>query len=64
MDSDGDGRISRSEAAADTTLTRGFSGADSNGDGYLSNSEYRNRSRSNSDSMKQPSGSSTETPRQ
>jgi hypothetical protein len=53
MDSNGDGRISRSEAAADTALTRGFSSADSDGDGFISNSEYRDRSRFNSESVRQ-----------
>lgn len=64
MDSNGDGRISRTEAAGDTTLTRGFAGADRDGDGYLSNQEFQNRSRSDSGSMKRPADSNSQTPRQ
>jgi Ca2+-binding EF-hand superfamily protein len=42
IDEDGDGRISRTEAASssDDALGRGFSQADSNGDGYVDNDEY------------------------
>ena len=35
----GDGRISQAEAAADSTIV--FSSADSNGDGYLDNDEWK-----------------------
>jgi hypothetical protein len=74
MDSDGDGRISRSEASSDGKLGRGFSQADKNGDGYLDNSEYMGRSQSGSDnsstnpssqdSSTDPSATSTTPPRE
>lgn len=40
LDSNGDGRISMPEAAADASLVESFSTADKNGDGYLDNDEY------------------------
>jgi Spy/CpxP family protein refolding chaperone len=40
MDTDADGRISRTEASADQKLGNVFSQADANGDGYLDNAEY------------------------
>ena len=39
LDTNKDGRISQAEAAADTTIV--FSSADSNGDGYLDNDEWK-----------------------
>ena len=39
LDANGDGRISQAEAAADSTIV--FSSADSNGDGYLDNDEWK-----------------------
>lgn len=48
LDVDGDGRISRSEAASDAKIV--FVKADKNGDGYLDNTEYMHRDRAN-DSM-------------
>ena len=56
MDSDGDGRISRTEAAGDETMTGGFARADSNGDGYVDNQEY-SRSRSSSSDTTTPQSS-------
>jgi hypothetical protein len=48
LDSNKDGRISMPEASADPKLVESFSTADRNGDGYLDNSEYDGRSRSQS----------------
>jgi EF hand len=45
LDSNKDGRISMPEASADPKLVEGFSSADKNGDGYLDNSEFDNRTR-------------------
>lgn len=39
LDTNGDGRISQAEAAADTTVV--FSSADANGDGYLDSAEWK-----------------------
>lgn len=39
LDANKDGRISQAEAAADTTIV--FSSADTNGDGYLDNDEWK-----------------------
>jgi hypothetical protein len=43
LDSNKDGRISMPEASADPKLVESFSTADKNGDGYLDNAEYDNR---------------------
>jgi opacity protein-like surface antigen len=43
LDANKDGRISLPEAAADPKLVESFSSADKNGDGYLDNAEYDNR---------------------
>jgi len=43
LDSNKDGRISMPEASADAKLVESFSTADKNGDGYLDNAEYDNR---------------------
>jgi hypothetical protein len=43
LDSNKDGRISMPEASADPKLVESFSSADKNGDGYLDNAEYDNR---------------------
>ena len=43
LDANKDGRISMPEASADPKLVESFSTADTNGDGYLDNSEYDNR---------------------
>jgi Ca2+-binding EF-hand superfamily protein len=43
LDSNKDGRISMPEASADAKLVESFSAADKNGDGYLDNAEYDNR---------------------
>ena len=39
LDTNGDGRISQAEAAADSSVV--FSSADANGDGYLDNDEWK-----------------------
>jgi hypothetical protein len=46
LDSNKDGRISMPEASADPKLVESFSSADKNGDGYLDNAEYDNRTAS------------------
>ena len=43
LDANKDGRISMPEASADPKLVESFSTADKNGDGYLDNAEYDNR---------------------
>ncbi len=43
LDANKDGRISMPEASADPKLVESFSSADKNGDGYLDNSEFDNR---------------------
>jgi Ca2+-binding EF-hand superfamily protein len=43
LDANKDGRISMPEASADPRLVESFSSADKNGDGYLDNSEFDNR---------------------
>lgn len=45
LDKNADQQISKTEAAADKKLTDSFAAADSNGDGYLSKSEYLARSK-------------------
>ena len=47
LDTNRDGRISKSEAAADANLM--FSSADANADGYLDNSEFKKARKSGSD---------------
>ena len=42
LDTDGNGRLSESEAAANSALAADFSRADSNGDGQLSQIEFQN----------------------
>lgn len=39
LDQDGDGQLSRTEVAQDSTLAANFSRMDTNGDGYLSEDE-------------------------
>ena len=39
LDTNGDGRISQAEAAADSTIV--FTSADANGDGYLDTAEWK-----------------------
>ena len=41
IDTDGDGRISRAEAAAHPKLAQNFDRIDTNGDGFLSKDELR-----------------------
>ena len=45
LDANKDGRISMPEASVDPELVEGFSKADKNGDGYLDNSEYNQRTK-------------------
>jgi Ca2+-binding EF-hand superfamily protein len=40
LDKNADSQISKTEAAADKTLSNSFAAADTNGDGYLSKAEY------------------------
>lgn len=40
LDKNADQQISKSEAAADQTLSEQFAAIDTNGDGYISKSEY------------------------
>jgi hypothetical protein len=46
LDKNGDAQISKTEAAADKSLTDSFAKADTNGDGFLSKSEYTARTKS------------------
>jgi hypothetical protein len=48
LDTDRDGRISRTEASSDTTID--FATADANGDGYLSNAEFKKAAKASHDS--------------
>ncbi len=59
LDTNRDGKISKSEAAADTTIV--FASADANGDGYLDMTEY-SKAHKTMDSGQQPY-SSPEAPR-
>jgi hypothetical protein len=43
LDANKDGRISMPEASADASLVEAFSSADKNGDGYLDNAEFDDR---------------------
>jgi hypothetical protein len=63
LDTNRDGRISRTEAASDSKIV--FSSADKNSDGYLDSSEYMHREMSN-DATTSPGNpaKSTETPRE
>jgi len=55
LDTNGDGRISRSEASGDDSLSGNFAKADRNGDGYIDASEYGRQS-SSSPSNSGPGG--------
>jgi hypothetical protein len=46
LDTNKDGRISMPEATADPRLVETFSTADKNGDGYLDNAEFEDRTES------------------
>ena len=59
LDTNGDGRISQAEAAADSTIV--FSSADANGDGYLDSSEWK-ASTKGATSPTPQSAPSTESP--
>lgn len=41
LDKDKDGRVSSTEAGADATFDAGFAAMDANGDGFVSDTEYR-----------------------
>ena len=41
LDADSDGKLSSSEVSADTTISGAFSAMDSNGDGFVTQAEYR-----------------------
>ncbi len=60
LDTNRDGKISKSEAAADATIV--FTSADANGDGYLDASEYSKAMKS-TDSGQQPYSSPEAPPR-
>ena len=78
LDTNRDGRISQAEASVDTTVV--FSSADTNGDGYLDKTEWKNRDKGSTSPAPQsspelttdptvppasePAPSDTETPRQ
>lgn len=57
LDTNRDGRISQAEAAADSSVV--FSSADSNGDGYLDNDEWKASHKGNSGNPSQQSMPST-----
>lgn len=46
LDKNADTQLSKTEAAADKTLSDSFAAADTNGDGYLSKTEYTARTKS------------------
>ena len=50
MDTNGDGRVSMTEASSNNQLHSGFRTADANGDGYLSETEFKSWSASSSPS--------------
>lgn len=62
LDSNRDGRISQSEAAVDSKLV--FATVDKNGDGYLDNSEYAQRSMSNESMPNSEPATDSTVPRQ
>lgn len=47
LDADGDGRVSSTEADADTGFDAGFSAMDSDGDGFITDAEYRAHAKAN-----------------
>ena len=46
LDKNGDAQSSKTEAAADKSLSDSFASSDSNGDGYLSKTEFTARTKS------------------
>ncbi len=60
LDTNRDGRISRAEAAADSTIV--WSSADANGDGYLDTSEFKKAMKSKSSEAPTPQPQSSEMP--
>ncbi len=61
LDTDRDGRISRTEASSDTKIM--FSKADKNADGYLDSGEYMHRNASSESMPDSSSPADTEAPR-
>jgi hypothetical protein len=55
LDTDGDKRISRSEASVDSKIV--FASVDKNGDGYLDSTEFAHREMSNDSTMPSPGNS-------
>jgi hypothetical protein len=55
LDRNADAKLSKEEAQGDRSLAANFSGADTDGDGFLSKTEY-------SDSLQQSRGSRSTTP--
>jgi hypothetical protein len=60
LDANKDGRISQAEAAVDSTIT--FSSADTNGDGYLDNDEWKTAHKSGNSDSTSPSPQSMPSP--
>jgi hypothetical protein len=61
MDTNQDGRISRTEASTDSELGKSFSQADKNGDGYLDNTEWSGRDMSSGSQSSSSSSSSSDS---
>jgi hypothetical protein len=59
LDTNKDGKISQAEAAADSTIM--FSTADTNGDGYLDNDEWKASAKSGSSKPQSDSSSSPQS---
>lgn len=65
LDTDADGRISRTEAAANANVSAQFSSYDLNGDGFIERSEVNStNSQSDSSQSETTPPESTQTPRQ
>lgn len=62
LDTDGDGKISPTEAAADTAFNAGFAAMDTNQDGYVSDTEYRAAAKSEMDKGRSAGGPDTSPP--
>jgi hypothetical protein len=60
LDTNGDGRISQAEAAADSTIV--FSSADANGDGYLDSAEWKASTKGTASPAPQSEPAPTEEP--
>jgi hypothetical protein len=62
LDADADGRISAIEAAGNSRVAAGFTPADANRDGYLSQGEYAQLARASSTNASPRSSSADDTP--